>query len=392
MEERVRRLVKIVNSPHLDVMSYLFIGNIPEEYCTSMLWKQKPDGTPTEEDEKYYLLSDDLPKDKLIRQDLQKKNIEMVLSRHQFERVDNNFNRGCLYCRSNEIEPTRYQFVEHLYEKHFLQLGKPENLVFIDDLIDFIEEKLTNLYCIYCEKLFKDRATLKEHMRKKGHKRINPENKIYDRFFMCNYKMREASTRVPEKKFYNPKAPQTQRRQTQRNESEDPTVFNDDDSNWSDWEDRDHEIEIICLFCSHKEKEFEAVTTHMTNIHGFNFEEASNDLSFYQKVKLVNFIRRKVHLKQCLTCDHISESVNELVQHMTESKHIRCETKDYEKPEFFFPTFEDDSFLCHLENFNDDELCDEQSDDSGAVVISEDRIAIFNESAEMLSREKFIDI
>jgi hypothetical protein len=32
------------------------------------------------------------------------------------------------------------------------------------------------------------------------------------------------------------------------------------------------------------------------------------------------------------------------------------------------------------------------SDDSGAVVISEDRIAIVNEAAEMLSREKFIDI
>ena len=44
-----------------------------------------------------------------------------------------------------------------------------------------------SLYCIYCEKLFKDRNVLKEHMRKKLHKRINPDNKEYDQFYTVNY-------------------------------------------------------------------------------------------------------------------------------------------------------------------------------------------------------------
>ena len=353
-----------------------------------MLWKQKPDGTKTEEDEKYYLLSDVLPKDKQIREDLEKKLIERVLRRHQFERTDKSFVRGCLYCRS-EVEPTRYQFVEHLYTKHFLQLGKPENLVFIDELIDFIEKKLINLICIYCEKIFKDRSTLKEHMRKKGHKRINPDNKAYDRFFMCNYKMKESQTTTHERKFFNAKVGQKCQQTTRRKQLEEPTLFNSNDSDWSDWEDREQEIVIICLFCSYKGNEFQDVTAHMTKEHKFCFNNESKNLNFYQKVKMVNYIRRKIHLKQCLQCDVNCESVEALMKHMSEANHVHCEQSDFEKPEFFFPTFEDDSFLCHLDNFKDE---DEMSDDSSAVVISEERIAIVNEAAEMLSREKFINI
>ena len=43
------------------------------------------------------------------------------------------------------------------------------------------------LICFYCEKKFKDRYVLKEHMRKKQHKQINPKDKNYDRFYVINY-------------------------------------------------------------------------------------------------------------------------------------------------------------------------------------------------------------
>lgn len=43
------------------------------------------------------------------------------------------------------------------------------------------------LLCLYCEKTFKDRFTLKEHMRKKLHKKLNPNNKEYDQFYLVNY-------------------------------------------------------------------------------------------------------------------------------------------------------------------------------------------------------------
>lgn len=46
---------------------------------------------------------------------------------------------------------------------------------------------LFSLICIYCEGTFKDRMVLKEHMRKKFHKCINPHNKTYDKFYINNY-------------------------------------------------------------------------------------------------------------------------------------------------------------------------------------------------------------
>lgn len=68
-----------------------------------------------------------------------------------------------------------------------MQLGNPQNLVFIEKLINKIDDKLNKLQCIFCEKTFPQRNVLKEHMRKKLHKRINPENKNYDEFYIVNY-------------------------------------------------------------------------------------------------------------------------------------------------------------------------------------------------------------
>lgn len=41
--------------------------------------------------------------------------------------------------------------------------------------------------CIYCEKFFTDRLVLREHMRKKMHKRINPGNHLFDQYYSVNY-------------------------------------------------------------------------------------------------------------------------------------------------------------------------------------------------------------
>lgn len=44
-----------------------------------------------------------------------------------------------------------------------------------------------SLKCIFCEKIFKDRTTLREHMRKKQHKQINPKNPDFDMYYLVNY-------------------------------------------------------------------------------------------------------------------------------------------------------------------------------------------------------------
>ena len=44
-----------------------------------------------------------------------------------------------------------------------------------------------SLQCLFCEKTFKDRPTLRDHMRKKQHKKINPKNKEFDKYYLINY-------------------------------------------------------------------------------------------------------------------------------------------------------------------------------------------------------------
>lgn len=85
------------------------------------------------------------------------------------------------------ISGTRHGYLGHLSTQHNLQLGNPQNLVFIEELIEKIDKTLLDLKCIYCEKLFPDRNILKEHMRKKIHKRINPSNIEYDKYYIVNY-------------------------------------------------------------------------------------------------------------------------------------------------------------------------------------------------------------
>ena len=71
--------------------------------------------------------------------------------------------------------------------QHNFNVGQPNNLVFMDEFVDLIEEKMETLVCVFCEKTFGNREILKEHMRKKGHKKVNPKNEKYDKFYLVNY-------------------------------------------------------------------------------------------------------------------------------------------------------------------------------------------------------------
>lgn len=350
-----------------------------EEYCTTMLLNHLPDGTPAI-DEKYYLLSDVLPQDYELRKNLHLKRLEQVLAQHQFERTDQTFKRECLHCR-DVITPTRASFIEHLFAKHFVQLGKSENLVFIDELIDDVQKKLDELICLFCGKTFKDRSTLKEHMRKKGHKRINPENKAYDKFFLINYK----------NEMDNPK----RNRHTTAKQSVESVMLqtnnvtknplqgqSDSDSDWSDWEGEKQNLN--CLFCSVNDTDFPAIKKHMKASHDLDFEAAISGLNFYEKVKVVNYVRRQMHTLKCVSCSEQFETIKLLHDHLAALNHYGIgKQKDWDHPEFFFPTYEDDSFLCYLDDPSDN-TCTEED----AVVISEEPIVSVNPNVEKLSTDQ----
>lgn len=133
------------------------------------------------ENQEFFLLSDVLPEDRILRQGLQEKRLvifvsfyfrswfllmhvrcdtfsimeyscdnslfcyrqlkEWILKQQKFERDDTNFKRGCLICRT-ELTGTRANYLKHLSEAHNIQLGRTDNLVFVDELVDHIEQYL----------------------------------------------------------------------------------------------------------------------------------------------------------------------------------------------------------------------------------------------------------
>ncbi|XP_053982205.1 zinc finger protein 277 isoform X2 [Hylaeus volcanicus] len=310
-------------------------------YCTTMVMDCTPDGKPSK-NESYFLLSDCILEDKTLRDEIYQAKLEWVLSEQSRERTDTNFKRGCIFCRM-EFSGLRITYVKHLAEKHNLYLGKPDNLVFIDEFLDKIQNTIENLVCIYCEKLFKDRTALKEHMRKKLHKRINPNNKAYDKFYINNYL-------EPGKTWRH--------KQTVPRENHavgDQNSENEDEETWSDWNDED--IGITCLFCNYGDKHFHLILAHMKMHHNFDFKDVSKDLTFYQKVKVVNYVRRQIHLQRCVFCETKVENV---LEHMKQQNHFKIPTqKIWDQPEFYFPMCENDSFLYNLDTSGGS---DEESD------------------------------
>ncbi|CAD0202470.1 unnamed protein product [Chrysodeixis includens] len=308
-------------------------------FCSTLLLDSKPDGTISR-DEEYYLLSDVSPEDKELRTNLQHAKLEKLLERHQFEREDKNYVRECLFCR-NVSTTTRASYLSHLYEKHNFHIAKPDNLIFIDELINMIATKLEKLQCIFCEGYFKDRTILKEHMRKKGHKRINPDNKEYDKYFLVTY--------IGDRQWHHRlNKPLNTRKPIDFENVSNP----DSDPDWSEWTEENGPA-ITCLLCEHTDKEYNSILGHMAQQHEFSFAKATEQMDFYHKVKVVNYIRRQIHMKQCLSCELKFDDSKNLEKHIKEMKHwVLCKEK-WDQPEYYFPTYEDDLFLCFIQD--DDE-------------------------------------
>ncbi|XP_014371254.2 zinc finger protein 277 [Papilio machaon] len=343
-------------------------------FCTTMLLDSKPDGTQSK-DEEYYLLSDVHPEDKELRSNLLQKRLEKLLEIHAFEREDTNYERECLFCRC-QSNTTRASYLNHLFEKHNFYVAKPENLIFVDGLIDLIALKLKNLQCIYCEGVFKDRMILKEHMRKKGHKRINPNNKEYDKYFLVNYLGdKPKTTNQACKKHYH----EVQKTKQWANKECDQDSDVDSDPDWSQWTEENGPL-ITCLLCDHGETEYQSILDHMEQKHDFSFTKETDGLLFYHKIKIVNFIRRQVYLKQCWTCDTKFDDAKNLEKHLKETKHWQLPEKMWDQPEFYFPTYEDDLFLCFI------------NDDNDSWWSSDDEEATNNMMSDDISREMALSV
>ncbi|XP_062418819.1 zinc finger protein 277 [Pungitius pungitius] len=306
---------------------------------------------PVEKQEDYFLLCDVLPEDRVLREKLQQTRLVEVLEQQQREREDRSFHRLCMFC-SEEFSGNRSSLLNHMAREHSFGIGLPDNIVYCDQFLEVLQCKLDNLQCLYCEKTFRDKTTLKDHMRKKAHRRINAGNSAYDRFYVINYlELGKTWEEV---------------------QSEDDRELLEEDEDWSDW--RSHPVSAVCLFCEDQSETMEQIYAHMKEAHGFDLHglRTKLNLRFYQQVKLVNFIRREVHQGRCYGCQETFGSRDGVLRHMEVKGHTMTlpDASAWNQPQYYFPTYENDGLLCSLSDSEDDE--EEARSREEVQVIAED--------------------
>ncbi|GFW88300.1 uncharacterized protein TNCV_820561 [Trichonephila clavipes] len=73
--------------------------------------------------------------------ELQSENVRHVLDQFEKERKDCTFSRNCLFCRKH-FTGNRSVLLNHLMEQHNFLIGAPDNIVFINELLDHLEKML----------------------------------------------------------------------------------------------------------------------------------------------------------------------------------------------------------------------------------------------------------
>ncbi|XP_062856135.1 zinc finger protein 277 [Trichomycterus rosablanca] len=307
---------------------------------------------PSELQEYYFLLCDVLPEDRILREELQQKRLEEVLEQQQQERDDTRFQRSCMFC-NEEFTGNRSILLNHMAREHSFSIGLPDNIVYCTQFLDLLERKLDNMQCLYCEKIFRDKTTLKDHMRKKQHRRINANNHDYDRFYVINYlELGKTWEEVLSE--------------------DDRELQEDNDDDWSDWQA--HPVCAVCLYCEQQEETMDKIYTHMQETHGFYLHKLKTDLNlnFYQQVKLVNYIRRELHQSRCYGCQKRFETRDEVLKHLMMADHVMqlSDGTHWDQPQYYFPTYENDALLTAL--LDSESECEGPEHSSDVPVFAED--------------------
>ena len=248
-------------------------------------------------------------------------------------------------------------------QQHNFSFGNPDSLVFTDEFLDLIDEKLNRRVCLYCEHSFKDWNALKEHMRKKFHKHLNPFNKDYDKFYVNNYMRGEknwkptANSSTINKLTDSLKELKTDASTSKSTEcdhlpSKEGDGEEDEDENWDDWTQTTEEpLKILCLFCDQSMTSLEKFENHLLVDHKFQFQTVFS-YPFYKQVKLVNYVRRCRLDTKCINCDLKFKQESDLIRHYEEeekSGHLYWpEEAKFDFPQYYLPTLEDDDLLRTL--------------------------------------------
>ncbi|KAH3746027.1 zinc finger protein 277-like [Pelomyxa schiedti] len=168
-------------------------------------------------------------------------------------------------------------------------------------------------------------------MKTKKHMRINPKLPLYDRFFISSY------------------TPEQALRENEDSE-EDPTGDTIDD--WQE-EPKASDTCCLCLFCDMTFDSSAFMLSHCSEQHLFNLTAIQSkwELTYYDTVMLVNFIRSSVKNNTCVQCYTIFASKTLLLDHMTHVKHFTPDSilRPWNSEKFLFPVLDPDPLLFCLD-------------------------------------------
>ncbi|KAK0418962.1 hypothetical protein QR680_013875 [Steinernema hermaphroditum] len=295
----------------------------------------------------YYFMSEKLEEDNQLRQHLAMRRLEEALACQQREREDVDFKMQCIFCRYTARD-NRSKLIHHLYMIHHLNLGKPDNLVFVNEYIEHLREKITRNQCICCEKKFGDRSGLMDHMRKRNHREVNPKNDYYDKFYIINYL--ELG-----KRWLDVLAEDCEDTMTCFADTDDE----EEDESWDQWEEYNEDeapTPVVCLFCDESYDEATLLVDHLKKGHKFDLLKifADEKMDMYARMKFLNYIRAKMYNGSCFVCGKQDlGGLGGLRTHLAENGHLSAGTTErsvWDTEENLLPTFGNDHFLWMLES------------------------------------------
>lgn len=218
---------------------------------------------------------------------------------------------SCLFCRN---ECTIQLLFDHMLNEHGFYIGQLDNIVHPVRFLDFLRIKLSSAVCIYCRRDFRDIPTLRRHIRKRKHCRVDPADAFFDRFYLVNYAQpRVKKTALQEEEENDCDAgwqliPSFQRLAADDSDSQ--------PEGWSDWSAEP--VQTTCLFDNCTFNSALDCHSHMMSDHCFDLFAVSD---FYERIKLVNYIRKLVADFTCHVCEHQCDSTDELVDHFNDCAH-----------------------------------------------------------------------
>lgn len=263
-----------------------------------------------------------------FRQTLHLKMLNGLLETQQMERnTIYKASRMCLFCSS--LCENLPELFNHMFQEHHFNIGLLDNLIFVDVFLSDLEEK-TKLrkQCIFCNEVFRNGTCLRKHLKSKNHFKINGKDERWDRFYLVNY------VNLVKSKL-----------------GEDKDEFVDQEEGVDEWDDLTDEIDLKtqCLFCDGILMDPESCFNHMIQSHGFSIKtiQKKHGLSFYDTMKLLNYLR---HCQQ----HEIDPFENDGSIGGSFEKNEIPDMKLWNRPEFYFPVYEEDPLLTAIEDSDEE--------------------------------------